>query len=88
MDPIHVTPMSINDFKTSGTESSSVICHNEAANKNRFYFDSVQQFTLSPARPQNFFWSKHLSNMMQQNYNLDEYFIEEERRYKIRKAYT
>lgn len=85
MDPISVSPMKIEDFKTSGTESSSVICHNEAANKNKFYFDNVQNFLLSPARPQNFFWSKHLSNMMQQNYNLDEYFEEEERRYKIRK---
>lgn len=81
VDPIQLTEMSINDFKTSGHENSSVVCHNEAANKNIFYFDDIQNFILSPARPNNFFWSKHLSNMMQQNYNLDEYFIEEEKRY-------
>lgn len=86
VDPIQLSKMSITDFKTSGLENSSVVCHNEAANKNIFYFDSVQNFILSPARPNNFFWSKHLSNMMQQNYNLDEYFKEEENRYLKRKG--
>jgi hypothetical protein len=78
--------MSISDFKTSGLENSSVVCHNEAANKNIFYYDNIQNFILTPARPSNFFWSKHLSNMMQQNYNLDEYFVEEEKRYLKRKG--
>lgn len=85
IDPIQLNPMSISDFKTSGLENSSVVCHNEAANKNIFYFDEIQNFILTPARPNNFFWSKHLSNMMQQNYNLDEYFEEEEKRYLKRK---
>ena len=86
VDPIQLNQMSISDFKTSGLENSSVVCHNEAANKNIFYFDNIQNFILTPARPSNFFWSKHLSNMMQQNYNLDEYFIEEEKRYLKRKG--
>ena len=85
VDPIQLKRMSIMDFKTSGLEDSSVVCHNEAANKNIFYFDSINKFILTPARPNNFFWSKHLSNMMQQNYNLDEYFSEEEKRYLKRK---
>jgi hypothetical protein len=86
VDPIQLNQMSISDFKTSGLENSSVVCHNEAANKNIFYFDNIQNFILTPARPTNFFWSKHLSNMMQQNYNLDEYFDEEEKRYLKRKG--
>jgi hypothetical protein len=86
VDPIQFTSMSIYDFKTSGLENSSVVCHNEAANKNIFYYDNIQKFIVSPARPNNFFWSKHLSNMMQQNYNLDEYFAEEEKRYNKRKS--
>jgi hypothetical protein len=86
VDPIQLNQMSILDFKSSGLENSSVVCHNEAANKNIFYFDNIQNFILTPARPSNFFWSKHLSNMMQQNYNLDEYFIEEEKRYLKRKG--
>ena len=86
VDPIQLNQMSISDFKTSGLENSSVVCHNEAANKNIFYFDNIQNFILTPARPSNFFWSKHLSNMMQQNYNLDEYIFEEEKRYLKRKG--
>lgn len=86
VDPIQLSRISLNDFKTSGLEDSSVVCHNEAANKNIFYYDNLQKFILSPARPSNLFWSKHLSNMMQQNYNLDEYFKEEEKRYLKRKT--
>ncbi len=86
IDPIQLKKMSIYDFSTSGLEDSSVVSHNEAANQYKFYFDSVQKFMLSPARPTNFFWSKHLSNMMQQNFNLDEYFVEEEQRQIKRKA--
>jgi hypothetical protein len=86
IDPIQFTNMSIDDFKTTGLDESSVVCHNEAANKYNFYFDKKQNFILSPARPTNFFWAKKLSNMMQQNYNLDEYFEEEEKRYLKRKG--
>ena len=85
VDPIRLFKMSINNFKSSGLENSSVICHNEAANKNLFYFDSRQNFILTPARPTNFFWSTHLSNMMQQNYTLQEYYLEEDKRSEVRK---
>ena len=40
--------------------------------------DKAKKCILSPARPTNVFWSKHLSNMMQQNFSLDEYFRHEE----------
>lgn len=55
IDPIQMVQMSIDDFKTSGLENSSVVCHNEAANKYNFYFDSKQKCILTPARPTNFF---------------------------------
>jgi hypothetical protein len=87
IDPIQLKKMSIEDFKTTGFDDSSVVCHDEAANKYNFYFDNKQNFILSPARPTNFFWAKKLSNMMQQNFSLDEYFKEEENRYLNRKEW-
>lgn len=80
IDPIQITPMSIEYFKTSKEETSPECCHNEAANKDIFYFDSTNNYILSAARPTNFFWATKLSNMMQQNYNLDEYFTMEQER--------
>ena len=62
-----------------------VICHNEAANKETYYYDRIQEFILTPARPDNLFWATHLSNMMQQNYTLEEYYKEEDKRHKKRK---
>ena len=85
IDSIQLKNISIEDFKTSGLEESSVICHNEAANKDRFYFDNKNKFIISPARPTNLFWSKHLSNMMQQNFNLEEYYEKENERVEKRK---
>lgn len=86
VDPIQFKKMSITNFATSKTEESSVVCHNVAANKYIFHFDESLQCVLSPANPKNFFWATHLSNMMQQNYNLDEYILEEEIRYLKRKG--
>ncbi|MCB6939966.1 hypothetical protein, partial [Agathobacter rectalis] len=45
----------------------------------RFYWDKCKNTLLSPARPTNVFWSKHLSNMMQQNFSLEEYFEHQEK---------
>jgi len=84
IDPIQMVKMSIDDFKTSNTRNSSVVSHNESADKAIFYYDSKQEFILSPARPTNLFWSKHHSNMMQQDYNLEDYFAAEKDRYKKR----
>ena len=36
-------------------------------------------------RPTNVFWSYHLSNMMQQDFGIDVYFDEEEKRVKKRR---
>ena len=85
VDAIQLEKISIHNFEVSNKEESSVICHNEAANKEKFYFDKKNNFILSPARPTNLFWATHLSNMMQQNYNLDEFFKMENERVEKRK---
>jgi hypothetical protein len=84
IDAIQLEKISIHNFETSSKEESSVICHNEAANKEIFYFDKKNNYILSPARPTNLFWATHLSNMMQQNYNLEEFFEMENERVKKR----
>ena len=86
VDAIQLNNISIEDFKTSGLDNSSEICHNEAANKDKFYFDSGNNFIITPARPTNLFWSTKLSNMMQQNFYLNEYYEKENERVEKRKA--
>ncbi len=78
-DPIQVEEIHIEDFAINGKEDprSLDFTHDEAVNKGRFYWDRAQNCVLSPARPTNVFWSKHLSNMMQQNFSLSEYFEHE-----------
>lgn len=78
-DPIQVEPIHITDFAIDNKEDSRNLdfTHDEAVNKGRYYWDEAKQCVLSPARPTNVFWSKHLSNMMQQNFSLSEYFEHE-----------
>lgn len=75
-DPIQVVPIFNRDFSISDTRSLEHLnlTHNEPVELERFVFDSTRQQILSPARPQNVFWSKHLSNMMQQHLTLQEFF--------------
>jgi len=79
-DPIQVEPIHIEDFAVDNKEDSRNLdfTHDEAVNKGKYYWDEAKQCVLSPARPTNVFWSKHLSNMMQQNFSLSEYFEHEE----------
>lgn len=86
-DPIQVEQINIEDFDINNKEDSRNLdfTHDEAVNLGKFYWDTKQHCILSPARPSNVFWSKHLSNMMQQNYSLDEYFAHEEEILKRRK---
>jgi len=83
VDPIEVDTLNVQDFNTpwSFNDQKCIgICHNEAANKNIFRFDSKNGFVVSAARPTNLFWSKQSSNMIQQSFTLDEFFkLEEER---------
>jgi len=87
-DPIQVEQINIIDFSIDNKEDSRSLdfAHNEAVNKDKYYFDVAHNCILTPARPRNIFWSKHLSNMMQQNYSLKEYFSNEEKIVEKRKA--
>jgi hypothetical protein len=84
-DPIQLKDITIDKFNiTTRTEDSIDFTHDEAVIYERYYWDNVRGCVLSPARPTNVFWSYHLSNMMQQNYGLDDYFKYEEERFKKR----
>ncbi|AUW64015.1 hypothetical protein AL495_09225 [Staphylococcus hominis] len=80
-DPIQVSPIYIEDFAIDdkGDERNIDFTHDEAVNKDIYYWDEYRNTILSPARPTNVFWSKHLSNMMQQNFSLQEYFEHQEK---------
>jgi hypothetical protein len=79
-DPIQVEKINLEDFGIDNKEDSRNLdfTHNEAVIHDRYYFDRVKRIILTPARPTNIFWSKHLSNMMQQNFSLNEFFRHEE----------
>ena len=84
-DPIQIKNIDIKNFNLEGRESDSIdFTHNEAVNIDKYYWDDINKCILSPARPTNIFWSLHLSNMMQQDFSLDEYFIEERKRVNCR----
>lgn len=79
-DPIQVEEINIEDFAVTSKEDPRNLdfTHDEAVFFEKFYWDRAKNCILSPARPTNVFWSKHLSNMMQQNFSLDGYFKHEE----------
>ena len=87
-DPIQVEEIKIHDFSIDNKEDPSNLdfTHDEAVNKERYYFDNKKRCILTPSRPNNIFWSRHLSNMMQQNFSLNEYFKHEEEIVKKRRA--
>lgn len=86
-DPIQVERISVMDFAVDNKEDSRNLdfTHDEAVNIGKYYWDKSKGVILSPARPTNVFWSKHLSNMMQQNFSLEGYF-EHEREISERRA--
>lgn len=79
-DPIQVEEINIEDFAIDSKEDSRNLdfTHDEAVFFEKFYWDKAKKCILSPARPTNVFWSKHLSNMMQQNFSLKGYFEHEQ----------
>lgn len=84
-DPIQLKKINIDCFNNENRVQDSVdFTHNEAVNFEKYYWDSEQKTILSPARPSNIFWSYHLSNMMQQDFTLDQYFDYEKSRYESR----
>ena len=86
-DPIQVKEIKIDNFNLESRQPESIdFTHNEAVNIDKFYWDYKKKCLLSPARPSNIFWSFHLSNMMQQDSSLEDYFKYEEQRVSLRKS--
>ncbi len=84
-DPIQLIPITIDKFDISSRAEDSIdLTHEEAVIYEKYYWDKIKKCVLSPARPTNVFWSYHLSNMMQQNYSLEDYFKYEEERFNKR----
>lgn len=86
VDPIQIENIDIIDF--SETDKSDIknidLTHNEAVRWDNYYWDEKKQCVLTPARPTNVFWSRHLSNMLQQDFMLEEFFEMEKERVKKR----
>ena len=82
VDPIQVENIDIIDF--SETDKSNLknidLTHNEAVRWDHYYWDEKKQCILTPARPTNVFWSRHLSNMLQQDFTLEEFYKMEKER--------
>lgn len=78
-DPIQMKKIEIKDFSVDDKNLPESIdfTHSEAVFYEKYYWDKGRKQLLSPSRPTNVFWSKHLSNMMQQNFTLEKYFEEE-----------
>ncbi len=84
-DPIQLKRIDIKHFNIAERSADSIdFTHEEAVIYQRYYFDNIKKCVLSPARPTNIFWSFHLSNMMQQDYSLNDYFKYEEERFTAR----
>ena len=85
IDPIQLKAIKIENFDISERTADSIdFTHDEAVFYQRYYWDKAKNCILSPARPTNVYWSFHLSNMMQQDYSLNEYFKYEEERFNAR----
>lgn len=88
-DPIQMENIDIKDFSVDDKSLPEAIdfTHNEAVLYEKYYWDKERKQLLSPSRPTNVFWSKHSSNMLQQNFTLETYFEQEDRRVSKRKNY-
>lgn len=74
IDPIQMEPIHIEDFAIKSRESDALdITHQISVDQGVYEWDSNLHVLLTPASPTNLFWSKYLSNMMQQHYSLNEY---------------
>jgi hypothetical protein len=79
--PINCERLSVKMFEK---EKMINISHNEAVCKNKIYFCETNQVMLSDYRPGNLFWDTHLSNMQQQDFTIDEYWIDHDKRTALR----
>lgn len=87
VDPIQIVDIDIVDFSVDSKENikSIDLTHNEAVRWDKYYWDEKKQCVLTPARPTNVFWSRHLSNMLQQDFTLEEFYKTEKERVEKRK---
>lgn len=84
-DPIQLKQVTLESFDIPNNSPESIdLTHDEAVNKEKYYWDEERKCVLGPARPTNLFWSYHLSNMMQQDFNLKEYFEYEQAIHNLR----
>lgn len=73
-DPLQMRTIEIEDFAIKTVCNESVdITHQTSVSKRKYIWDEENKILLTAASPLNLFWSKHLSNMMQQDYSLEEY---------------
>jgi len=79
--PINCERLSVKMFET---EKMINISHNEAVCKNKIYFCESNRVMLSDYRPGNLFWDTHLSNMQQQDFTIEEYWIDHDKRTALR----
>ena len=80
--PIHFERLSIRQFSEAGALH---ISHNEAVCKQKMYFCETQNVLLSDYRPGNLFWDTKMANMQQQDFTIDEYWIDHDRVGELRK---
>ena len=77
--PIECISLNIKDFE------NYQISHNESVYKDKIYFDEEKNILLSDYRPGNLFWDTQLGNMQQQNFTVDEFWADIDRRIQFRK---
>lgn len=87
VDPISVTPIKFKYFTLPDKEDNCPqVCHYEPVSDYRIRFDKKNKFILTANRPHNIFWMTKHSNALQQDQTLEEYYENEEKRVKLRKA--
>ncbi len=83
VSPILCKNLSIEDFEK---EKAINISHNEAVCKNKIYWCENNKILLSDYRPGNLFWDLKIGNMQQQDFTLDEYWVDHNERTELRKV--
>ena len=74
-DIIQVKPIKSKYFALNTITDNSLDIAHESSVKDAIYsYDDNLKEILSPANPINLFWSLHLSNMMQQNFSINNFF--------------
>ena len=67
-------------IKMFANEKELDISHYEAVSKKKIYFCETNNILLSDYRPGNVFWDTHIGNMQQQDFTIDEYWVDHHKR--------